>query len=335
MFNTLNKLSLAEAVHDNQRNNYHETCRVLNRNFICRLVCTRLFAEDIERVRHYRPESVACEKQGFRGRHEGVNVEDICPLPCESKDEDGCEHRAGDRNDDVEEGLKYAVTVNVRGFFEFVRYATIELTHQEDEETVLKCKTREGEQNDRCVSVVKTLRKTDCLKESCCLKNTEDIEVEELLYECRGKDLMRNDHGEHNDEEDRVTTLEFELRKTITDERADKSLNDRANGGKDERVQKCCKVMVFDNQILIGIDRRIFRNQLNVTLDKVQRAHEGAGDLREEREKNDIGDTEKENEAENRDQNLGVESAIEILRLHSFFEGGSFEINPDSIFGFF
>ena len=153
MFNTLNKLSLAEAVHDNQRNDYHETCSVLNRNFICRLVSTSLFAEDIERVRHYRPESVACEKQSFRGRHEGVNVEDICPLPCESKDEDCGEHRAGDRNDDVEEGLKYAVTVNVRGFFEFVRYATIELTHQEDEETVLKCETREGEQNDRCVCI--------------------------------------------------------------------------------------------------------------------------------------------------------------------------------------
>jgi hypothetical protein len=223
-FDTLNEISLTEDVENDQGKNYEKTCGILNGNFKGLSIRACSFTEKVKRFGHGGPEFAAGKKEAFCVGKEGVDIEDVSPLPCESKDKYRDQHRTGNRKNDLEEGLEYTVTVDEGGFFKFIRNAAVVAAHKEDKQTVLECETRQREKDQRNVSVVNTLRQAERSVQTGCFKKSEYIEIDELLNERGSKDLMRNDHRQHNEEEYEIAAFEFELRKAVTNKAADECL---------------------------------------------------------------------------------------------------------------
>ena len=334
-FNTLNKISLAEDIQNDQGKNYEKTCGILYCNFKGLSVRACCFTEKVKRFGHCGPEFAARKKEAFGVGKEGVDIEDVSPLPCESKDKYRDQHRTGDGEDDFEEGLEYTVTVDERGFFKFIRNAAVVAAHKEDKQAVLERKPRQREKDQRYVGIVNTLCQAQRSVETGCFKKSENIEIDKFLNEGRSEDLVRNNHRQHNEEEDEIAAFEFKFRKAITNECCNEHLDHCTNSGKEERVEHCLEILVFRNQIFVRIERREFRDHLNVTLQEVLRAHEGCRNFREKREQNDIRNTEKKNETEDGNKQFLVEKAVQVFRLHSLLQGGSFKLNANLVLGAF
>ena len=233
-FDTLNEISLTEDVENDQGKNYEKTCGILNSNFKGLCICTCCIAEKVKRCGHGGPELTAGKKEAFCVGKEGVDIEDVSPLPCESKDKYRDQHRTGNRKNDLEEGLEYTVTVDEGGFFKFIRNAAVVAAHKEDKQTVLERETRQREKDQRNVGVVNTLRHTERSVQTGSFKKSEYIKIDELLNERRSEDLVRNDHRKHYEKEYKIAAFEFKFRKTVTYECCNEHLDNRANCGKEE-----------------------------------------------------------------------------------------------------
>ena len=90
---------------------------------------------------------------GVNTRVDETYIEVICPLPAECKQEHGYHHGDGQRKNDLNEGTEGSATIHICGFFKFVRNSAEELTKHKDVQTVLKCQTGNGKQNQGCVRV--------------------------------------------------------------------------------------------------------------------------------------------------------------------------------------
>ena len=133
---TLNEVSLAEQVNNNQRCHNEQCAGIVNRGIEQAL--SRIGGD--KRLRH-RDDTGHQYRFGIREEYGGVEV--VGPLPREREQEDGDHHRDRKRQDDLKEGAVYARTVNICGFLKFIGNACKELTHHEDEQTVLECETGE------------------------------------------------------------------------------------------------------------------------------------------------------------------------------------------------
>ena len=90
---------------------------------------------------------------------------------------------------------------------------------------------------------------------------------------------MRDDHREDHRKEQNVSALELELRQAITDNGAGEHLCNAAEQRKRSRIEQRFEILIVVDDRFIGIQRRIFRNQLDHNIDKVLPAHKRTGDL--------------------------------------------------------
>ena len=90
---------------------------------------------------------------------------------------------------------------------------------------------------------------------------------------------MRNDHREDHRKEQNVSALELELRQAVADDGAGKHLCNAAEQRKRSRIEQRFEIFIVVDDSFIGIQRRIFRNQLDHNIDKILTAHKRTGDL--------------------------------------------------------
>ena len=114
---------------------------------------------------------------------------------------------------------------------------------------------------------------------------------------------------------------------------ADESLNQCADSGQKQRAGKCLQVMLFRPDSLVDVQREMFGDQTNGHVHEVVRRHKGTGDLREEREKYDVGDTDQEDQTENVPYHLFQEEHGKEFRFQSVLKGGSFKFDPNLLLG--
>jgi len=316
---TFNDVSLTEEVENDQRSKNQNTAGIVNSRGIERLTSV----SGIEGLRNLddvgkQLVTGCCEEQ--------VGVEVISPLPAEREHEYCYEHGDRKRNDNAYEGAEYAGTIKVCGFFEFVRDGgTEELAEHEDEQTVLICKTSEGHDEERPVRVDEvdgccTVRQVDGVNETTAeeVNNTEDIEISELHEQRELKCGVRNNHREDNCEEDEVVALELELSKTISDKGAHESLDYTASERKKEGVEQSFEVAVVLNDSRVSFKSGVLGDESYGYVYEVFLSHERRGDLREEGEEDNVGDTEEEKESEEVPYYILYGVKVKYFSLNSF-----------------
>ena len=102
---------------------------------------------------------------------------------------------------------------------------------------------------------------------------------------------MRNYHRKYNEEEENLISFEFELRKTVSDHRADECLNERGRKRKEEGIEKSAEIMVLNYEEFPRVRCRVLGDELDrseLQVHNVLRAHERGRYLGEEGEKNDV-----------------------------------------------
>ena len=147
LLNALYQEFLEEGIEDHEREDDHEPAGVADRRII--EILTRIIG--FER-RRYLPDQIDQHIGGFR-REEQARVEVIRPLPAEGEQEDRNEHGDRQRKNDPPEGFERTRTVDVGGFFQFIRNSAEELTEQENVEPVLESESAEREEDHRNIGV--------------------------------------------------------------------------------------------------------------------------------------------------------------------------------------
>ena len=73
---------------------------------------------------------------------------------------------------------------------------------------------------------------------------------------------MRNYHRKYNEEEEYLISFEFELRKTVSDHRADECLNERGRKRKEEGIEKSAEIMVLNYEEFPRVRCRVLGDEL-------------------------------------------------------------------------
>ena len=90
---------------------------------------------------------------------------------------------------------------------------------------------------------------------------------------------MRNDHREDYARKQEFISLELEFCKAVSDQTADKRLNDSTQKRQNRGIEQRFKISVFGKYRFICIQRRIARNKFDRYIYKVIRTHERRHDL--------------------------------------------------------
>ena len=163
---------------------------------------------------------------------------------------------------------------------------------------------------------------------------TKHVEITEAQEHGRTKSLVRHDHGEHDQHKDQISTLELKLCEAVTDQRANKSLENCTNERHCKGVSKRTPEALVLEDRLIDLNRKVSRDQTYRYVNEVVSRHKRSCDLRQEREQHDVGDTYKQYQSKNPPNDVSKEVKVEETCFESFFQRRSFKIRTDLVFRF-
>ena len=152
------------------------------------------------------------------------------------------------------------------------------------------------------------------------LDDAENVEITEFHKHGKLQGLVRYDHGQHYQHKQQVSAAELELCKAVTDQTADKRLNDGTAERKRKGVDKRFPISKLVDDRTVNIKRKVFGDQTNRYVHEVLRRHKGAGNLRQEREQYNVGNTYHQHDAEDCQNDLCKEVEVQKFGFQSFFQ---------------